>query len=216
MLAAAEAHGRASRVLYAPRDGSKARRIAAVADAREAVRLWSAVGVRGRRLVVLTGRWSRPSPGELLPPAAGASGDAAPGASSADGALYAAVRLGLVRSLDVVMPPAAFSHRLGEVRAAKGLVRADGAFGLPYHGVERRFCAPRALRAPDEPALVLVEPSWFEDGAPPDPLAWLASAGVVADLALVALDDPAASTGERAAALGLARAYGVPWVEADE
>jgi hypothetical protein len=64
--------------------------------------------------------------------------------------------------------------------------------------------------------LVLVEPSWFDDGAPPDPLAWLSSAGVVWDLALLALGDPVASVEQRQAALAYAQSAGARYWETVE
>ncbi len=64
--------------------------------------------------------------------------------------------------------------------------------------------------------LVLVEPTWFTGGAPADPLAWLSSLGVRWDLALVALEDPAASGVERLAATSFVEAARVPFIEAAE
>jgi hypothetical protein len=61
--------------------------------------------------------------------------------------------------------------------------------------------------------LVLVEPTWFRAGAPPDPLAWLASLGVRSDLVLFALDGPAATETDRRAAAAFARSARVPMLE---
>jgi hypothetical protein len=219
-FASVELHARASRVPFRPPAGLRERPLAAVGDAADALRIWRAAGIRGRRLVVLTGQWSKPRDLKTQPPtpeelaAAGAGGELE--LLDARSALFTAVTLGIVRGLYVVMPPAAFSQRLGEVSGRKGLERGDGAFRLAYDGLERRFSTPRAFVAPDEPVLVLVEPTWFTEGAPPDPLAWLAAAGVRCDLALLALDDPAASDEERQATSSFAQASGVPFLQAAE
>jgi hypothetical protein len=207
-VGAMELRGRSARRTFDAGSGSQGPRVAAVADAADALRLWQSAGIRGRHLVVLTGQWSRPrgrghgTPGESSAPP---PGEQAPDAASA---LFFAWRLGVVRSFDVVMPPAAYTRRLGEVSGRKGLTREDGAFRLRYDGVERRFATPRAFATPAERVLVLVEPSWFADGASPEPLAWLEARGVAWDLALVALSDPAASGEERIAASTFARAAG--------
>lgn len=208
-LAGAQARGRAARHLYEPRD--RAGRVAVVRDAADAFRAWQAAGVHGRRLVLLTGQWSRPrdekahGAAEAAPPR---PVSAEPDKVDAKNAIYMASRLGVSRILDVVMPPAAFTHRLGEVRGAKELVKEDGAFRLAYNGLERRFSTPRAFEAPGETVLVLVEPSWFQPGAPADPLGWLTSRGVSWDLAVLALEDPAATGDARLAALAFARSAG--------
>lgn len=190
-----------------------------VGDAAAAYRAWEAAGVRGRRLVVLTARWSKPRNLEEHPPA-GEEVTAGTGRGrdmvDADSALFAAAQAGIARRLDVVMPPAALAGRLAEVSGRKALVREPGAFLLPYQAVERRFSTPEAFAAPTEPALVLVEPSSFQDGAPPHPAAWLASRGVVSDLALVALDDPIASNAQRAAARRFAESMGAGLVEVEQ
>lgn len=197
VLAAAEWHGRASRVPF-PAPAALARRpLATVGSAADAFLLWRGSGSNGRRLVVLTGQWSSRPGGKV----------------DAHSALYWAARLGVVRAVDVVMPAAPFAQRVAAVEAHKDFRREDGAFRLDLHGFWFRFSLPGAFRTPAEPALVLVEPSWFSGGAPPDPLAWLAAAGLRTDLALVALDDPSASDGDRLAAAAYAKATGLPRLE---
>jgi hypothetical protein len=219
-FASAEIHGRSSRLPFRPPPGLSGRPVAMVGSAADAFRVWRAAGVRGRRLVVLTGQWSKPRNAKTRPPApeevaaALARGDME--IVDAGSALFTAARLGVVRSLDVVMPPPAFTHRLGEVSGRKELERGDGAFRLAFEGLERRFSTPRAFVAPAERVLVLVEPTWFTEGAPPDPLSWLSSSGAAWDLALIALEDPAANAEERQAALSYARAAGAPFLEAAE
>lgn len=220
VCAGAESRGRASRSLFQPREEVGLARIGMVGSAADAYRIWRAAGLRGRRLVVLTGQWSKPRNLQKEPPtpeemaAAQASGDLE--FLDARSALFSAGRVGMVRTFDVVMPPAPFSQRLGEVRGQKELAREDGAFRLHFNGMERRFSAPRAFSAPRETVLVLVEPTWFSGGAPADPLAWLSEAGVRWDLALVALDDPSARAEERQAALAYAQATGARFWEVAE
>ncbi|HEY6099183.1 MAG TPA: hypothetical protein VIW03_07120 [Anaeromyxobacter sp.] len=215
-VGAMEVRGHSARRTFEPGADLQGRRVAVVGSAADAFRVWHAAGVRGRHLVVLTGQWSRPRSASPHGAPEQASEQAARGEQGPDAAsaLFVAWRLGIVRSFDVVMPPAAFTRRLGEVAGRKGLSREDGAFRLRYDGVERRFSTPRAFAAPAEQALVVVEPSWFSDGASPEPLAWLAARGVSWDLAIVALEDPVATGEERLAAMSFARAAGAVRLEA--
>lgn len=213
--AAVELHGLGSRHPFVPPAGLEGR-VASVTNAAGALQVWGAAGVRGRRLVVLSGQWSKP-PGRWTH----GSTEAGPRAQANEepdpfdprSALFNATRFGIARTLDVVMPPAALTRRLGEVSGSKGLVREEGGFRLAYEGVERRFSTPRGFHPPREPVLALVEPSWFGEGSPGDPLGWLASHGVTWDLALLALEDPEASGEERMAARAFARAEGAPILE---
>jgi hypothetical protein len=210
-ILAADALGRASRRLHHPGPGESSPAIRAVESAADAYRVWRSTSVRGRRLVVLTGQWTKPRRTPHVPTVddLAASGLAAiPDTVDVRGALFEAARAGVVRRLDIVMPPAAFTHRIGEVSAQKELERTEGAFRLPYNGLDRRFSTARAFAAPREVVLVLVEPSWFEGGAPSRPLEWLAARGVAWDLALLALDDPGASEDERRAAADYALTVG--------
>ncbi|HET8538405.1 MAG TPA: hypothetical protein VFL83_00905 [Anaeromyxobacter sp.] len=219
-LAAAELHGRASRLPFEPPAELRERPVAMTGSAADAFRIWRAAGIHGRRLVVLTGQWSRPRDLRSTPPtpeeveAARASGELE--YVDARSALFAAAQLGIVRSFDVVMPPSALTHRLGEVAGRKELDRGDGSFRLTFHGLERRFSAPRAFAAPPERVLVLVEPTWFVDGAPADPLAWLSAQGVTYDLALLALEDPVAGPEERRTAVAYGEGAGAPFLEAEK
>jgi len=217
VAASAEARGRGARRLFEPGEDTGPSRVGMVDDAAGAYRIWREAGLRGRHLVVLTGQWSRPRNLKNQPPtpeelaAAQAMGDLE--LLDAQSALFSAGRVGMVRRFDVVMPPAAFSQRLGQVRGQKELQRGDGVFVLPYQGLERRFSTPRAFAAPEETVLLLVEPSWFGPGVPPDPLGWLAGLGLRWDLALIALGDPVAQGEERQAALALGQAAGARFWE---
>jgi hypothetical protein len=211
-LASAEWHGRSSRIAFHAPARTPQFRLASVRDVADAFLVWRESS-HGRRLVVLTGRWSGPrtssSPGASAgdaPLGSGLAGDPL----TADSALYWAARLGVVRSFDVVMPPALFERRAAEDAGHRPFEAEDGAFRHDLNGLRLRFALPRAFVAPAEPALVLVEPTWFSAGAPPDPLAWLASAGVRTDLVLLALDDPDATDGERRAATAYARSANAP------
>jgi len=216
-IASAELHGRASRHSFTLPPGLEGRRIGIVGTAAGAFRVWRRAGFLGHRLVLLTGQWSKPRSSDSQ---ASTPEEAAAGRTSADAeilearnALLASARTGVVRELDVVMPPAALTHRLGDVRGLKEFRREGGAFRISYEGLDRRFSTPRDFVVPDETVLVLVEPSWFTEGTPPDPLAWLSAQGVRWDLALLALLDPAATGEERLAALAYGRTVGAPLLE---
>ncbi|MBI5067475.1 MAG: hypothetical protein HZB56_04490 [Deltaproteobacteria bacterium] len=213
--AASDRRGRGSRRLHVP--GSGVGRVAMVSDAGAAYRVWREEGLHGRHLLVLTGQWSKPRNLRLQPPGPADEGLRRLGGdlelTDAGSALFTAGRAGLARKLDVVMPPPAFSQRLGEARGQKELERGDGSFTLAYLGLERRFSSPRGFTAPAETVLVLVEPTWFAPGMPADPLGWLAGKGVRWDLALFALDDPSAQGEERQAALAAAQAAGARFRE---
>lgn len=214
--ASSEAVGRSARRGFDPPPEFGGKRWAVVPDAAEAVRAWMAAGVHGRPLVVLTGRWGRPaSPAQpALVVARPQSGDS-PDLLDADSALFAAARLGVAREMHVAMPPAALALRLAEARGAKDARVGDGWASHPYHGYPRRFSSPAALRAPPDPALVLVEPSFLEAAGPAAIDAWLRDRGVIIDLGIVALDDPAASDAQRERARALAEALGAVAVEVE-
>jgi hypothetical protein len=202
VLALAEWHGRASRTGFRAPPALASRPVAAVGSAAEAFVVWRGADLTGRRLLLLTGQWGSPlrSPGK----------SGAAGGVTAASAAYWAARLGLARSFDVVMPPAEFEERRAEDAAHPQYRPEPGAYRHDLHGFWLRFSLPGALAVPDEPAIVLVEPTWFRAGAPPDPLAWLSSVGVRTDLALVALDDPAATDADRRAAAEYVRAARIP------
>jgi hypothetical protein len=206
-LVAASLHawGRASRTSFDPPPGHE--RWAAVSDAAGAYRALRAAGVRGRRVVFLTGRWSRPR-SLWERPMAGEQLDALIARErtevDSDSALFAAARDGIFRSFDVVMPPAALAKHLAEVAGRKELVRLEGGFSLPYDALERRFTRPDSLVAPLEPVVVVLEPSFFQDGAPARVADWLADRETRFDLAFIALDDAEATDAQRDVARALA------------
>jgi hypothetical protein len=198
-------HGRESRARFHAPPALAQRPAASVGSAADAYVVWKGSGLRGRRLVLLTGQFGgsgrlqeAPSAGRGVTPAS---------------AVYWASRLGLVRAIDVVLPPADFERQRAGASASKAFKPETGAYRHDLHGFWLRFSSPDAVLPPDEPALVLVEPSWFRPGAPPDPLAWLSSVGVRTDLALVALDDPNATEADRRAAAEYARSARIPQLE---
>jgi hypothetical protein len=217
-FASAEWHGRSSRVGFRPPPELAQRPMASVGNAADAFLVWRGSGSNGRRLVLLTGQWGGPRRAPATRPGTGDAGAARAALGSgaagdpldAGSALYWAARLGVVRGFDVVMPPASFERRVAEDADHKAFRAEDGAYRHDLHGFWLRFSLPRAFAPPAEPTLVLIEPSWFAAGAPRDPLAWLSSVGVRTDLALVALDDPAASDEDRRAAAAYARAVKLP------
>lgn len=221
-VVASEAHGRSSRLPFDPPPELRGHPWASVGDATSAFRVWRAAGVRGRWVVVLTGRWSRPrDPREVLATAeellaAGGRGSQLPDFVDVENALYAAAQVGIARRFSVAMTPGSLARRAEESRAQPDFAPDGGdAFRSPYHGLARRFSTAARLEAPTEPALVLVEPSFFADGgASPDRV--LRERGVSFDLALVALDDPAATDAQRAAASAFVASVGAPFVEASE
>jgi hypothetical protein len=198
-------HGRESRALFRAPPGLGQRPAAAVGSAADAFVVWRGSGLRGRRLLLLTGQFG----GSSRLQGATATGGAVTPAS----AVYWASRLGLVRAIDVVLPPADFERQRAGDAAHKEFQPEAGAYRHDLHGFWLRFSSPDAVLPPTEPALVLVEPSWFRPGAPADPLAWLSSLGIRTDLALVALDDPNATDSDRRAAASYARGAGIPQLE---
>jgi hypothetical protein len=209
VAAASDALGRSSRVLQARAPAGAGRRASVVKDASGAFHAWAQSGVRGRVVVVLTGRWSRPAgAGRHPPPSRGEPirSDATP--VDVDSALFAAAEAGIARSYEVVMPREAFARHVGEASGRKGAVTSDGSLSLPNHGLERRFSRTDTFVPPREPVLVLVEPSFLDEGSPPDPAAWLAARGAVVDLLIVALEDPAATPAQLVSARRLADALG--------
>lgn len=200
-------HGRESRAAFHPPPGLASRPVAGVGSAADAFAVWRGSGLKGRRLVLLTGQFG----GSGRTPDAPGPG----GGVTAATAVYWSARLGLVRAIDVVMPPGDFERqRAGDV-SHKVFRPEDGAYRHDLHGFWLRVSLPRAFLPPDEPALVLVEPTWFRPGAPPDPLAWLSSLGVRTDLLLVALDDPSATEADRRAASEFARGAGIPLLQVE-
>jgi len=207
VLALSQAHGQATRASFHPPPALARRPAASVESAADAFVVWKGSELRGRRLILLTGQWGDPRrPSGNLPTRAGTTAASAP---------YWAARLGLARAIDVVMPPASFEERRAVDSTHKVFRAEPGAYRHDLHGFWLRFSLPSALVPPGEPALVLVEPTWFRPGAPPDPLAWLSSIGVQTDLALVALDDPGATDPDRLAAAEYVRAARLPRLEVE-
>lgn len=198
-------HGRQSRAAFHAPPELLRRPAAGVGSAADALVVWRGSGLRGRRLVLLTGTFGGSGRAEDAP---GLSGGV-----TAASAVYFAARLGLVRAIDVVMPPADFERQRADDSAHKAFQPEAGAYRHDLHGFWLRFSLPGALLPPAEPAMVLVEPTWFRPGAPPDPLAWLSSVGVRSDLVLVALDGPAATESDRRAAAEYARSARVPMLQ---
>jgi hypothetical protein len=197
----------ARRVLEVP--GGEARWIA-VPDAGDALRAWVDLGLHGRRLLVLTGRWTTLP--FSSPKASGVNSPSPPlldaGFLDVENVFLVAARLGTARALTVVLTPPAFAARREAARSGKDVELHDDWLVQRFHGYERRFTLPAALPPAAEPVLLLVEPSFFAPGVPPDPVAWLRERGVGFDLATVALGDPAATPEQAARALALARAHG--------
>jgi hypothetical protein len=223
LLAAAAAfavdwHGHASRIAFTPPEDFQGRRWAVVQDAAAAVELWNSAGLRGRRVLVATGRWGKPVvPGApaTMPPEPSPAAPAGPPDRGAQvsGALFDATMRGLARELVVVMPSAAFDARISAIGSARETTLGPGWARQPYHGIPRTFVRPSTLPVQDEAVLLLVEPSFFSEGAPPDLTAWLEARGVHFDLALIAAQDPEATPDQETAALALAGRVGAIQVE---
>jgi hypothetical protein len=201
----AEVRGREARTSFSPPAEFRGARWATVGDAGEAVRVWGEAGLRGRKVLLLTGRWARVKDLGRDVIEAAAAGQAPFDLIDADTAVLVAARSGIARDLQVVLPPAAYAQRLDEVRGAKEIRQGEGWLSLPFHGFERRFAVPAALAPPGEAVLALVEPSFFSDGAPQAPDQWLRERGVEVELGLVALSDPAATDAQRARAAAFAQ-----------
>jgi hypothetical protein len=211
----ASARGASSRRPFQPPPEFGGQRWAVVTDAAQAVRVWDAAGVYGRRLVVVTGRWAairstyldqrireNPNPKDPLD------------VVDVQAALLFASQSGIARELTVVMPPAALARRLAEIAPAKELRAEGGCAVLPFPGFVRRFCPPEAVPQSEEPVLLLVEPSFFGEGAPGAAEAFIRQRGADADLALVCAADPEAGPAEQERAAAFALAVGAVNVEA--
>jgi len=188
----------------------------AVPDAGAAFQAWRAAGVRGRRLVVFSGRWSSIPPAEVIdndfpatyahlaPQAADVGAKIRP-----DSGLLLAAYSGIARELTTVMPPSAVAARAEATRASPGQVARPGLISSPASGFQRWIVScdrpPSGAPPSGEPVLVLVEPSYLGAGGCVEVEAWLSARGLVSDLALVALQDPAASDAQRVLADALGR-----------
>jgi len=212
--------------LGAQRRGQAARRLAgpgaapplawrAVTDAGAAFGAWRVAGVRGRRLLVFSGRWSSIPPGEVFDPdfpATVARLDPSAAEVGArvgpDTALLLAAHAGVARELTTVMPPAAVAARAEATRASPGQVARPGLISSPAQGFQRWVVScdlpPHGAPPAGEPVLVLVEPSYLGVAGCAEVEAWLSARGLVTDLALVALHDPAAGPAQEALAAALA------------
>ncbi len=216
---ASDLHGHAARTPFTPLEGFQGQRWAVVGDAADAVEAWSSAGLRGRRVLVATGRWGKPVTREAGPEAAPAPPDdpaalAAARAAKVSGALFEATMRGVARELLVVMPDAAWDARVEAIRAARETTLGDGWARQPFHGIPRSFHRPATVPRIDEELLLLVEPSFFAAGAPADLAAWLAARGIRFDLALIAATDPLATPAQQAAAAALAGQVGAVQLEA--
>jgi hypothetical protein len=215
---AADQHGRASRLRFTPPDSFQGHRWGLIQDAAAATEFWSASGLRGRQLLVASGRWGKPVPQEVVAAmaraeAAGQITPALERASQVSGALFEATMRGVARELLVVMPPAAFGTRVAAIRAARETTVGAGWASQTYHGIPRTFFLPSQLARPGEEVLLLVEPSFFADGAPTDLVGWLEEKGVRFDLALIAAQDPEATPSQQEAAQALAASLGAVTLE---
>jgi hypothetical protein len=214
----AELHGHDSRRHFTPPEDFRGHRWAMVQDAAAAVDFWSASGVHGRQVLVLSGRWGKPVPQDGAAPSV-APGTADPAARAVEraglvsGALFEATMRGLARELLVVMPPAAFDARVAAIRTSREARVGAGWASQTYHGIPRGFFLAERLPRPGEEVLLLVEPSFFAAGAPTDLTAWLEQKGIRFDLALIAAQDPEATAAQQEEALALASRVGAVQVE---
>lgn len=182
-----------------------------VANGREALSAWRARGLRGRALVH-AGRFLHfveetqgATRGAVLRPGAG---DAltqrlVSGAGPTD-YLWVAASAGVARRIAYVAPPTALAERL----AALGQPAEALPIPLPSRDFPRELHG--ALPGFDEPVLVEVSASWFDDPRAPDLSAALRAGRPRCDLVVVNLATDAAdvSDGARAAARELAAAIG--------
>jgi hypothetical protein len=214
---AVDQRGHASRLSFTPPQDFQGRRWAMVEDAASAVELWAQVGVRGRRVLVATGRWGKPvTPDPApIPPGSSAAGPPQDRAARVSGALFDATMRGLARDLVMVMPDAAFEARVAAIRPIPETTLGDGWARQPFHGIARAFYRPTTLPRLDEEVLLLVEPSFFASGSPPDLLAWLEDRGIRLDLGVIAARDPESTPAQEAAALELAARLAAVPVEVD-
>jgi hypothetical protein len=203
VLAGLDATGRHARRAFSPPPEFGRARWGRVSDAAEAVRVWMSADLNGQRLLLLTGRWAALQTDDARPPGAGAAADFV----TPSNAVYATMRAGIARRMDIVLPEAVFRQRLASIRAARGKDVAEGPgwFQHSFHGYPRRFSSPAAVEPSEEPVLVLVEPSFFAADTPDRPDSWLHQLGFRVSLGLIAQEDPAAADPHRAAAEAFAQ-----------
>jgi hypothetical protein len=213
-FAGLDAAGKSARRPFNPVAQFGAARWGAVRDAADAVQVWRSSGVRGQRLLVLTGRWGKLQKEAARLASSGRDLDQA-GLLDASSALFAAMHYGLARDIQVVMPLPAFNRRRAALRATSEHLdgKGDGWFLHLIHGFARRFSTPDQIAPPGEPVLLLVEPSYFSSGSPGRPDLWLQERGIPYTSALVALSDPESSAGEQEQAALFAGAVGAVRVE---
>jgi hypothetical protein len=195
-----QALGTATRSFAPPRPGSRGPEVIVVRSGREALAAWHARGVRGR-ILVHAGRFLHfmPDEGEqlarelLIGPGTGRAFDERVVASAGPrDYLWVAASAGIIRRIIYLSPPAALDQRLADLHAA----RAE----LPLTLASEAF--PRELRADlpasEEPLLLEVSASWFDDPRAPDLLSSLRAARLRADLVVVNLAEDADDVSGRA------------------
>jgi len=179
---------------------------------REALSTWRAAEVRGR-VLVHAGRFFHfveDSAENGLASTPGAPGHPAEvdalllRTAGPKDYLRAAASLGIARRIAYVSPPASLASRLANL----GADRAQLPLPLPSEAFPRELLGQ--FPKTQEPVLLEIAASWFDDPEAPDPMDGLAASGLRADLVQVDLQEDAddVSDAARGRALAFARRLG--------
>jgi hypothetical protein len=195
VVAGLQAFGRLTRTHHGP-----PAQVLVVANGRAALRAWRERHERGR-VLVHAGRFlhfiddARAEDMKRALTAPGHGGDldelllrtAAPGRY-----LWIAASIGMVRQIVYVSPPAALDERLGQLGWSRDGLPAD----LTWEVFPRTLAA--AFPKLDEPVILEICASWFDDPRAPDPLGQILASGLEPDLVVVNLAEDSPDVSDRA------------------
>ncbi|MBW2526632.1 MAG: hypothetical protein JRI23_20790 [Deltaproteobacteria bacterium] len=168
---------------------------------------WAARGLHGRVVVSVSRRLNFVLPEERwMPPTAFPvrrvhRSTAAEGLLRAEGYLWAAVEMDILRQVTHLLPAADFAEKEEIARASDGVQLGRQGITLSHLGVRRTIASLAAYQAPAEPVLLVVNASIFAALTPTDLLDALGRAGLRTDLVVLSrsTDDAAVGAAERAA-----------------
>jgi hypothetical protein len=216
-VAGLDAYGRSRRVVGPARAlDAPGVPVVAVETADEAYRLWRSRHLHGRIVLSLSSRLDFVRPDDPKPewdPAARRPVDPAVAlerAAPAGGALALALERGVAREIRHVVPDRVFAAKAAGAAGEEGVTVAADRISAPEAGSPRTITTLAALRAPDEPALLLVSASFFRERGAREVWRRLAAAGVRTDLVVLsaAREDPEVSEAERGELAALAALLG--------
>jgi hypothetical protein len=199
-LAALHALGHATRSFASPRPGARAPEVIVARSGRDALAAWRARGMQGR-ILVHAGRFlhfvadeGTESMRETGPGSGRAHDERLLERAGPRNYLRVAASTGIARRILYLSPPTALDARLADLHLDRGELPA----ALPSQAFPRELWSE--LPALEEPVLVEVSASWFDDPRAANFLASLDAAHLRADLVVVNLAEDAEDVSERARA----------------